>query len=180
MKKLIIVSLVLAFCFSASTALAHDQVGLSLNLAGGVANFYEEHLGNAQLGLELAVPIYKELHGVFEVGGSLLSIPLLTPRFLTGLRLETEDGLVANCAFILQHSQALDRERPDGKFGGGHLSLLVPITNDGIKLGTSVDYSVNPENDSRLLFVGLKLSLPIDLADKGRGNTTLSDPLRKH
>ncbi len=177
MKKLTVFGAILAICLFASVALADNRPEVNITLSGGAVNYYNDNLGSTQVGMELALPAYHELYVMAEGSGSFFFIPLLNARLVAGPRIQTKDGLVANFGALYQYAQGLDRERPDGNFWGGHVSLLLPITDNphGIKIGTSVDYAVNPKNDASLLFVGLKISLPIDLTRQDNGNFRARD-----
>lgn len=178
MKKLVVLGAILATCLSTSTAMADESNLNSLNLpemnitlAGGAVNYYKEALGSTQVGMELALPICHELYLVAEGGGSFFFIPLLNMRLMAGPRIQTENGVVANFGIIYEYTQGLDYERPDSNFWGGHMSLMVPIdAPHGIRIGPTADFAVNPNNNSTMLFVGLKVSLPIDLTGQDANN----------
>lgn len=174
MRKLTVLGTIFAICLFTSVATAEHLPDMNITLGGGAAYYYNEPLGSAQIGLELALPVYHEFYLMAEGGGSFLAIPLLNARLTLGPRIQTEDGVVANFGVLYERAQGLDRERPDGNFWGVHGSLLVPTIND-IRVGPSVDYTVNSETDAALFFVGLKISLPIDLTGNKTGDYRVRD-----
>jgi len=188
MRKLVVFSAILAICFSASTALADDNSLKNLNLpemnitlSGGAVSFYNEPFGSAQVGLELVLPICHELYLMTEGSASFFSVPLLNGRLVAGPRIQTEDGSVANFGVLYEYTQGLDRARPNSNFWGAHMSLMMPIdTPHSIRIGPTADYAVNPDNNSTLLFVGLKVSLPIDLTGQETGNFRARDIYNRH
>ncbi len=176
MKKLTVLGAILAICLSSPVALADNLPEMNITLSGGAVNFYNEPLGSTQVGLELALPICHELYLVAEGGGSFFFIPLLNMRLMAGPRIQTEDGVVANFGIIYEYTQGLDWERPDSNFWGANMSLMVPIDKpNGIRIGPTADYAVNPDNNSTLLFVGLKITLPIDLVGQDANNFRSKD-----
>lgn len=171
MKKLVVLGAILATCLSSPMVLADNLPEMNITLGGGAANFYNEPVGSTQVGLELALPICHELYLMAEGSGSFFFIPLLNGRLVAGSRIQTEEGTVANFGILYEYTQGLDRERPNSNFWGAHMSLMTPIdTPHGIRIGPTADYAVNPDNNSTLLFVGLKVSLPIDLTGQETNN----------
>ena len=188
MKKIMVLGAILAICLSASLAMADDSylkdLGLpemNITLSGGAVNFYNEPLGSTQIGLELVLPVYHELYFMTEGSASFFFIPLLNGRLVAGPRIQTEDGSVANFGVLYEYTQGLDRARPNSNFWGAHMSLMVPIdTPHGIRIGPTADYAANSDNNSTLLFVGLKITLPIDLAGQDTGNFRAKDIHNRH